>query len=76
MENRKGFIERLKATGYFFPERVEEMLEEEKFKRLPGETLDEDVEVNVVLIRTVVKLITVSESGVEIEMRDGTVMAL
>jgi len=78
VENKKAFVEKLKEIGYFFPERVEELLEEEAFKRLPGEgetsSFVGDSEDSVALIRALVKVITVSENGVEIEMRDGTVI--
>ena len=78
VKNKKAFVEKLKEIGYFFPERVKELLEEEAFKRLPGEgetsSFVEDSEDNVALIRALVKVITVSENGVEIEMRDGTVI--
>ena len=84
-QNTVGFFETqimcpLEANGefghYFFPERVEGLLDEAAFKRLPGEgetsSFVEDSEDNVALIRALVKVITVSENGVEIEMRDGT----
>ena len=78
VKNKKAFVEKLKEIGYFFPERVEELLEEEAFKRLPGEgetsSFVGDSEDSVALTRALVKVITVSENGVEIEMRDGTVI--
>ena len=78
VENRKGFIERLKATGYFFPERVEEMLEEAAFAALPDPGEEDECSLTVcgenveALVRALVQRVVVSENGIEIELRDGT----
>ena len=76
VENRKGFIERLKATGYFFPERVEEMLEEAAFAALPdpGEEEEARVELPEGLVRALIGEITVLKNGVDVQLRDGTVI--
>ena len=79
VKERKGFIERLKATGYFFPERVE-MLEEAAFAALPDPGEEEECSLteygeNVeALVRALVQRVVVSENGIEIELRDGTVI--
>ncbi len=76
VENRKGFVERLKATGYFFPERVEEMLEEAAFAALPdpGEEEEARVELPEGLVRALIGEISVLENGVDVQLRGGTVM--
>ncbi len=77
VENREGFVERLKATGYFFPERVEEMLEEAAFAALPDPGEEDECSLTVcgenveALVRALIGEITVLENGIDIVLRDG-----
>ncbi len=77
VENRKGFVARLKEKGYFFPERVEEMLEEAAFAALPDPGEEEECLLtecgeNVgALVRALIGEIIVLESGIDIVLRDG-----
>ena len=82
VENRKEYVIRLKEKGYFFPERVEEMLGEAAFTALtdPGEeeecSLTECGENVEALVRALIGEITVLENGMAVQLRDETTRVL